>query len=49
MEQLHTTHHGRSDVTSHTNPHYHPNSWKNSNQHAPFTPGLHPDTPKGGR
>ncbi|QDH21613.1 polymorphic toxin-type HINT domain-containing protein [Saccharibacillus brassicae] len=40
------TDHGRSDVPSHTNPHYHANPYKNPNQHGPGTPGLHPKTPR---
>ncbi|MGL4107037.1 RHS repeat-associated core domain-containing protein [Clostridium sp. LP20] len=39
------TDHGRSDIPSHTNPHYHPNPYNNPAQHGEGIPGLHPDTP----
>ncbi|MDN4066260.1 RHS repeat-associated core domain-containing protein [Paenibacillus vini] len=40
------TNHGRSDVPSHTVPHYHPNPWYNPRQHGPGTPGIYPETPR---
>jgi|GEM_PF-3389545 len=39
------TDHGRSDIPSHTNPHYHLNPYNNPAQHGDGIPGLHPDTP----
>lgn len=39
-------HHGRPDIASHTNPHYHPNPVNNPSQHGGGIPGLHPQTPR---
>ncbi len=40
------TNHGRPDISSHTNPHYHPNPVNNPSQHGSGIPGLHPQTPR---
>ena len=42
------TDHGRPDVATHTNPHYHPNPVDNPSQHGKGVPGLHPQTPDKG-
>ena len=39
------TNHGRPDISSHTNPHYHLNPVNNPSQHGSGIPGLHPETP----
>ena len=39
------TDHGTPQVSSHTNPHYHPNSPLDPQAHGGGIPGLHPDTP----
>ncbi len=40
------TNHGRSDILSHTNPHYHSNPVNNLSQHGSGIPELHPQTPR---
>ena len=40
------TNHGRPDISSHTNPHYHLNPVNNPSQHGSGIPGLHPQTPR---
>ncbi|MCY9556143.1 hypothetical protein [Paenibacillus apiarius] len=40
------TDHGRPDIPTHTNPHYHANPATDPAQHGKGIPGLHPETPR---